>query len=57
MVRERDDPEAALLRFERDMLARSAISSIGGHQSFERTFGYNAPENLRRMVASFEAMT
>jgi 2-polyprenyl-6-methoxyphenol hydroxylase-like FAD-dependent oxidoreductase len=44
--------EAALLSFEQEMLSRSAKSSIEGHQSFERTFGYNAPENLRQMVAA-----
>jgi 2-polyprenyl-6-methoxyphenol hydroxylase-like FAD-dependent oxidoreductase len=44
--------EAAHLSFEQEMLSRSAQSSIEGHQSFERTFGYNAPENLRQMVAA-----
>jgi 2-polyprenyl-6-methoxyphenol hydroxylase-like FAD-dependent oxidoreductase len=55
IVRERGNPEAAMSKCEQGMVARSAKSSVEGHQSFERTFGYNAPENLRRMVASFGA--
>lgn len=47
-----DDIEAAILAFEREMFPRSAASSIEGHQSFERTFGYNAPENLRTMLSA-----
>lgn len=46
------DIEVALLAFEEEMLPRSADSSLEGHQSFERTFGYNAPENLRVMIQS-----
>lgn len=47
-----DDIEEALLTFEAKMFPRSAASSIKGYQSFERTFGYNAPENLRQMMLS-----
>ena len=32
------------------MLPRSAASSTEGYQSFEQTFGYNAPANLRAMM-------
>lgn len=42
--------EAALIEFEQEMLPRSAASSVEGHKSFERMFGYNAPENLRTMM-------
>ena len=42
--------EAAILAFEKEMVPRSAASSIEGYQSFERTFGYNAPDNLRKMM-------
>jgi 2-polyprenyl-6-methoxyphenol hydroxylase-like FAD-dependent oxidoreductase len=53
LASESGNPEAALPAYEQEMLSRSAKSSIEGHQSFERTFGYNAPENLRQMVAAF----
>lgn len=43
--------DSALIAFERKMLPRSAESSIAGHQSFERTFGYNAPEYLRGLLS------
>ncbi|WP_033337893.1 FAD-dependent oxidoreductase [Catenuloplanes japonicus] len=46
------DIEAALLAFEAEMVPRSTASSVEGYQSFERTFGYNAPENLRLMLGS-----
>jgi len=45
-----DNFEAALLAFEEEMFPRSAAASIEGHQSFERTFGYNAPDNLKKML-------
>ncbi len=48
----RNDIEAALVAFEAEMLPRSARSSIESHQSFERTFGYNAPDDLRAMIIS-----
>jgi 2-polyprenyl-6-methoxyphenol hydroxylase-like FAD-dependent oxidoreductase len=47
--------EAALLAFQEKMIPRSARSSIEGYQSFERTFGYNAPDNLREMVKQVQA--
>ncbi|MFG1603101.1 FAD-dependent oxidoreductase [Actinoplanes sp. NPDC049265] len=43
--------EAAIRAFEAEMLPRSAASSVEGYQSFERTFGFNAPENLRQIMA------
>jgi hypothetical protein len=39
------------------MIPRSARSSIEGYQSFERTFGYNAPDNLREMMKQVQAAT
>jgi 2-polyprenyl-6-methoxyphenol hydroxylase-like FAD-dependent oxidoreductase len=48
------DIEAAFEAFAKQMLPRSATSSIEGYQSFERTFGYNAPNNLRNLM---DAMT
>ncbi|MFB9839925.1 FAD-dependent oxidoreductase [Actinoallomurus acaciae] len=45
-----DDIESAFSGFAAEMLPRSAASSREGYQSFERTFGYNAPENLRNMM-------
>jgi 2-polyprenyl-6-methoxyphenol hydroxylase-like FAD-dependent oxidoreductase len=50
-----DNIEAALLAFKEKMLPRSAQSSIEGYQSFERTFGYNAPDNLREMMKQVQA--
>jgi 2-polyprenyl-6-methoxyphenol hydroxylase-like FAD-dependent oxidoreductase len=49
-----DDIEAALTVYEKEMFPRSAASSAEGHQSFERTFGYNAPDNLLRMLGIAE---
>ncbi|GHF79708.1 2-polyprenyl-6-methoxyphenol hydroxylase-like FAD-dependent oxidoreductase [Amycolatopsis bartoniae] len=45
-----DDIESAFSGFAAEMLPRSAASSREGYQSFEQTFGYNAPENLRKMM-------
>lgn len=45
-----DDIESAFSGFAAEMLPRSAASSRDGYQSFEQTFGYNAPENLRNMM-------
>ncbi|KDN23730.1 FAD-dependent oxidoreductase [Amycolatopsis rifamycinica] len=45
-----DDIESAFSGFAAEMLPRSAASSREGYQSFEQTFGYNAPENLRNMM-------
>ncbi|GAA2912305.1 oxidoreductase [Actinoplanes cyaneus] len=45
-----DDIDAAFDAFAERMLPRSAESSEEGYQSFERTFGYNAPVNLRNMM-------
>ncbi|MEV4150088.1 NAD(P)/FAD-dependent oxidoreductase [Amycolatopsis sp. NPDC049691] len=45
-----DDIESAFAGFAAEMLPRSAASSREGYQSFEQTFGYNAPENLRNMM-------
>lgn len=44
------DIESALSVFAAEMLPRSATSSREGYQSFEQTFGYNAPDNLRKMM-------
>jgi 2-polyprenyl-6-methoxyphenol hydroxylase-like FAD-dependent oxidoreductase len=44
------DIETAFTAFAEQMLPRSATSSIEGYQSFEQTFGYNAPTNLRDMM-------
>jgi 2-polyprenyl-6-methoxyphenol hydroxylase-like FAD-dependent oxidoreductase len=44
------DVDAAFDAFAERMLPRSADSSEEGYQSFERTFGYNAPVNLRNMM-------
>ncbi|MFJ9381786.1 FAD-dependent oxidoreductase [Streptomyces sp. NPDC101455] len=44
------DIETAFAAFAEQMLPRSAESSIEGYQSFEQTFGYNAPANLRDMM-------
>lgn len=46
-----DDIETAFTAFAAQMLPRSAASSIEGYQSFEQTFGYNAPSNLRDMMS------
>ena len=43
---DRADVDAAFTAFAEQMLPRSAESSIEGYQSFEQTFGYNAPANL-----------
>ncbi|MFI5959448.1 FAD-dependent oxidoreductase [Cryptosporangium sp. NPDC051539] len=45
-----DDIESAFSDFAAEMLPRSAASTQEGYQSFEQTFGYNAPENLRNMM-------
>ena len=45
-----DDIDAAFDAFAEEMLPRSAASSVEGYQSFESTFGYNAPATLRNMV-------
>jgi len=45
------DVEAAFTAFAEQMVPRSAASSIEGYQSFEQTFGYNAPANLRDMMS------
>ncbi|EOD70487.1 FAD-dependent oxidoreductase [Amycolatopsis vancoresmycina] len=45
-----DDIESAFSGFAAEMLPRSAASARKGYQSFERTFGYNAPENLRNVM-------
>lgn len=50
IVTESENIEAALLAFEKELFPRSAASSVEGHQSFERTFGYNAPENLLKLI-------
>jgi 2-polyprenyl-6-methoxyphenol hydroxylase-like FAD-dependent oxidoreductase len=47
-----DDIEAAFAAYEKEMFPRSAASSVEGHQSFERTFGYNAPDNLVKMLSA-----
>lgn len=52
IVANSDDIDAALIAFEAEMLPRSAQSSLEGYQSFERTFGFNAPENLRAMATA-----
>jgi 2-polyprenyl-6-methoxyphenol hydroxylase-like FAD-dependent oxidoreductase len=52
IVAEPDNIEAALAAFEKELFPRSAASSVEGHQSFERTFGYNAPENLLRLLGA-----
>nr|WSS73222.1 FAD-dependent monooxygenase [Streptomyces sp. NBC_01175] len=44
------DIDTAFNTFAEQMLPRSAASSTEGYQSFERTFGYNAPANLRDMM-------
>jgi 2-polyprenyl-6-methoxyphenol hydroxylase-like FAD-dependent oxidoreductase len=44
------DIESAFTAFAEQMLPRGATSSLEGYQSFERTFGYNAPANLRDMM-------
>ncbi|WP_433559220.1 FAD-dependent oxidoreductase [Pseudonocardia xinjiangensis] len=44
------DIETAFTTFAEQMLPRSAASSVEGYQSFEQTFGYNAPTNLRNMM-------
>jgi 2-polyprenyl-6-methoxyphenol hydroxylase-like FAD-dependent oxidoreductase len=44
------DIDTAFDTFAAQMLPRSAASSIDGYQSFEQTFGYNAPANLRDMM-------
>ncbi|HWO63886.1 MAG TPA: NAD(P)/FAD-dependent oxidoreductase [Umezawaea sp.] len=44
------DVETAFTAFAEQMLPRSATSSIEGYQSFEQTFGYNAPAYLRDMM-------
>lgn len=44
------DIETAFNTFAEQMLPRSAASSTEGYQSFEQTFGYNAPANLRDML-------
>lgn len=50
-----DNIEAALLAFREKMIPRSAQSAIEGYQSFERTFGYNAPDNLRELMKQVQA--
>jgi 2-polyprenyl-6-methoxyphenol hydroxylase-like FAD-dependent oxidoreductase len=45
-----DDVNSAFDAFAERMLPRSTTSSEEGYQSFERTFGYNAPTNLRNMM-------
>lgn len=50
IVADPDDVETAFAVFAEQMLPRSAVSSIEGYQSFEQTFGYNAPANLRDMI-------
>ncbi|MCC3275345.1 FAD-dependent monooxygenase [Arthrobacter sp. zg-Y20] len=45
-----DDVDAAFDTFAEEMLPRSAASSEEGYQSFESTFGYNAPATLRNMM-------
>jgi 2-polyprenyl-6-methoxyphenol hydroxylase-like FAD-dependent oxidoreductase len=49
------DIEAAFSAFEKEMFPRSAASSVEGYQSFERTFGYNAPENLFKLLSQANA--
>jgi 2-polyprenyl-6-methoxyphenol hydroxylase-like FAD-dependent oxidoreductase len=49
-IAEGQDIESAFVTFESEMFPRSAAASIEGHQSFERTFGYNAPQNLRQLL-------
>jgi len=49
------DVEAAFAAFAEQMLPRSATSSVEGYQSFEQTFGYNAPLNLQKMMDSAAA--
>lgn len=49
------DIDAAFDAFAERMLPRSAESSEEGYQSFERTFGYNAPVNLRNMLEGVKA--
>ncbi|MEV5554879.1 NAD(P)/FAD-dependent oxidoreductase [Nonomuraea wenchangensis] len=44
------DIDTAFNTFAEQMLPRSAASSTEGYQSFEQTFGYNAPANLRDMM-------
>ena len=44
------DIDTAFTAFAEQMLPRSAASSVEGYQSFEQTFGYNAPTNLRNMM-------
>ncbi|HYQ63976.1 NAD(P)/FAD-dependent oxidoreductase [Actinophytocola sp.] len=44
------DIDTAFTAFAEQMLPRSATSSVEGYQSFEQTFGYNAPANLRDML-------
>ncbi|PZE25672.1 MULTISPECIES: NAD(P)/FAD-dependent oxidoreductase [unclassified Curtobacterium] len=50
IVEHAGDINAAFDAFAQRMLPRSAESSQEGYQSFERTFGYNAPDNLRNMM-------
>ncbi|MFF5051969.1 FAD-dependent oxidoreductase [Micromonospora sp. NPDC000663] len=44
------DIDTAFNTFAEQMLPRSAASSTEGYQSFEQTFGYNAPANLREIM-------
>jgi 2-polyprenyl-6-methoxyphenol hydroxylase-like FAD-dependent oxidoreductase len=50
IVENAGDIDTAFDAFADRMLPRSAESSQEGYQSFERTFGYNAPDTLRNMM-------
>jgi 2-polyprenyl-6-methoxyphenol hydroxylase-like FAD-dependent oxidoreductase len=54
LVADKGNTEAALLAFEKALFPRSAASSAEGYQSFEHTFGDNAPENLLQLMRSLE---
>ncbi|PZF26869.1 FAD-dependent monooxygenase [Curtobacterium sp. MCLR17_045] len=50
IVENAGDIDTAFQTFAERMLPRSTESSQEGYQSFERTFGYNAPDTLRNMM-------
>jgi 2-polyprenyl-6-methoxyphenol hydroxylase-like FAD-dependent oxidoreductase len=51
IVADSENIDTAIIAFEKELFPRSAESSIDGYRSFEHTFGYNAPENLLKVLA------